>query len=179
MNKLERQHAALVERIAARRAELEPIARRLDAIPAEMIDAEDDQDLVALLAEYEQLKWASKVLLLELGELERRGRLGFVAICEAAMAAAERAYEKAQETARDHYRTAQALSKDMQSAQNGNVPEDLHGDRAAIDLYLVDLAGQKARAWAVSSAAGRERDRQSALPQRAQAELAQVQAGAL
>ena len=60
MNEL--QYEEVVERLAGRRADLEPIARRMEAIPGELVDENDVKKRQALIGELDGLQRQERII---------------------------------------------------------------------------------------------------------------------
>jgi len=171
---LEQEHAELLQRIAGRRAELETVAKRLAALPSQMVDAPDTAERDALFAEHLELQETRHRLLLELDELGRRAELASLAILEATEQQARQELEQAQAESTRLRLKADELTRECQRAMNGTaLPDSLKGDQNAIDLHRAKLAGAKAKAWALSTAGRRAVERAAARWKIAQNELEQ------
>jgi hypothetical protein len=155
---------------------LEPIARRLDALPGELVDAGDGARQ-ALIDEMEGLEGRRRVLLVEIGELRKREHVAYMAIFEAREAEAQRVFEEAGATKLARYAEAKAVSAQLLRALNGSIPDELEGDRDGARLYIVDLRAEDARAWAISGNAAQDERRARAAWKRARAATAEARNG--
>lgn len=153
--KLEQDLLEIQERLAARRAELEPMARRLAAIPGELVDAATDSDRAELHAEYSELEQERALLLLEVRELEKRERLARLAVLQDQEQRAKAALDVASEKARAAKDAAQEAATALLRLQNGGYPPEIAGDRDKCALHKAELQGKERHAWAVSANAGR------------------------
>jgi len=170
---LEVTYEECTQRLQARRADLEPIAKRLAVLPGELVDA-STKARADLIEELQRLEQERRVLLIEIGELQRRERDAYIAIFEAQEAEAREAYQQANARRVELHRAANALSETLRSALNHGIPEEIKGDQNAIDLYLADLKAKHTRAWALSGNASRDAREAGAALEAAQKRLQEV-----
>lgn len=169
--RLQHDYDTIRERLQARRESLEPIARRLEAIPGDLVDTGDEDDRAALLEELDLLEQRRRVALIEIRELERRAQGALLAIYEDRADRAKAALDKAQEKSRALYAAACEINEELRSAINGHIPEEIRGDQAAIDLYKAELQGKSKKAWALSHNAKRDLNRARGMCKAAKGEL--------
>lgn len=160
------------EELARRVAQL---GARLEAIPGELVDADDDQR-AKLAVELEIKEREQHLLALEFGELEKRKRAAYLAIYTQLEAEARAAYEQADEKSLKAHREAKAHDEVLRKAINGSIPQELNGDQFKIAVYLAGVKAENAQVWGLSTAHGQEAKRLKLLLERAQVSLAQAQA---